>query len=74
MAAGDPVYRKGIDWLLKNQLADGSWFVPVRTAPIQPYFETGFPHSQHQFISDAASSWSAMALLLTLPDARQVSR
>lgn len=64
----DPTYQKGTQWLLKNQLADGSWFVPARTAPIQLYFETGFPHGPHQFASDAGSSWSAMALLFTLPD------
>jgi len=68
MPVTDPVYRKGIQWLLRNQLADGSWFVPTRTAPIQPYFETGFPHASHQFASDAGSSWSTMALLFTLPD------
>lgn len=68
MPVTDPVYKKGVDWLLRNQLPDGSWFVPTRTAPIQPFFETGFPHRQHQFASDAGSSWATMALLLTLPD------
>src|SRR4030095_7803722 len=29
----DPVYRKGVQWLLRNQLADGSWFVPTRAVP-----------------------------------------
>ena len=66
----DPVYEKGVQWLLRNQLSDGSWFVPARTIPIQPYFESGFPHGTHQWISDAASSWSSMALLFTLPDSR----
>ena len=23
--ANDPVYQKGVQWLLRNQLADGSW-------------------------------------------------
>ncbi len=64
----DPVYKKGVEWLLRNQLADGSWFVPARTIPIQPYFESGFPHGHDQWISDAGSSWAAMSLLFTLPD------
>jgi ankyrin repeat protein len=65
----DSVYQKGVQWLLRNQLADGSWFVPTRAVPVQPHtFESGFPHGWHQFASDGASSWAAMALLFTLPD------
>jgi ankyrin repeat protein len=69
VATQDPVYQEGVMWLLRNQLADGSWFVPTRAVPVQPHtFESGFPHGWHQFASDGASSWSAMALLFTLPD------
>jgi ankyrin repeat protein len=64
----DPVYQKGVQWLLRNQLADGSWFVPTRTTPGQPHFESGFPHGPSQFSSDGGSSWATMALLFTLPD------
>jgi len=65
----DPVYQKGIRWLLRNQLADGSWFMPARAVPVQPHtFESGFPHGWHQFASAGASSWATMALLFTLPD------
>jgi len=65
----DPVYRRGVQWLLRNQLTDGSWFVPTRAVPVQPHtFESGFPHGWNQFVSDGASSWAAMALLFTLPD------
>jgi ankyrin repeat protein len=66
----DPVYERGVQWLLHNQLADGSWFMATRAVPVQPHtFESGFPHGWHQFASDGASSWAAMALLFTLPDA-----
>jgi ankyrin repeat protein len=68
VAVNAPEYRKGIEWLLRNQLADGTWFVPTRATPLQPHFESGFPHGPSQFISDAASSWASMALLYTLPD------
>ena len=65
----DPVFVKGIEWLLRNQLSDGSWFMPTRAVPVQPHtFESGFPHGWHQFASDSASSWAAMALLFTLPE------
>ena len=65
----DPTYQKGVQWLLRNQLADGSWFMPTRAVPVQPHtFESGFPHGWHQFASTGASSWATMALLFTLPD------
>jgi len=64
----DPVYEKGIQWLLRNQLANGAWYVPARTVPVQPFFESGFPHGSNQWASDAGSSWASMALLFTLPD------
>jgi len=64
----DPVYQKGVEWLLRNQLADGSWFVPSRAVPIQPHTFESFPNGWHQFISEAGSSWATMALLFTLPD------
>ncbi|MBZ5635731.1 MAG: ankyrin repeat domain-containing protein [Acidobacteriia bacterium] len=65
----DAVYQRGVQWLLRNQLADGSWFMATRAVPVQPHtFESGFPHGWHQFASDGASSWAAMALLFTLPD------
>jgi len=67
----DPVYQKGVQWLLQNQLADGSWFVPTIAVPVQPHtFESGFPHGWNQFASEAGSSWATLALLFTLPDKR----
>src|SRR5436309_6434134 len=53
--ANDPVYQKGVQWLLRNQLADGSWFAPTRAVPVQPHTFESFPNGWHQFISDAAS-------------------
>ena len=59
----DSVHRKGIAYLLRTQLEDGTWFVRSRaTIPIQAYFESGFPHGTDQFISAAATSWAVMAL------------
>ena len=63
----DPVYQRGVEFLLKTQLPDGSWFVKSRSRPFQTYYESGFPHEKNQFISMAASGWAATALALTLP-------
>ncbi len=62
----DAARRRGTDFLLNTQLADGSWFVRTRALPIQPYFEADFPHGRNQFISAAATNWAARALLLDL--------
>jgi ankyrin repeat protein len=65
LAVDHEAYRRGVEFLLKTQLADGSWFVPTRSFPLQPHVETGFPHGRSQFISLAATNWATMALLLT---------
>ena len=62
-------YQRGLQFLLRSQQDDGSWHVVSRSKPFQTYFETGFPHGKDQFISTSATSWAAMALLLTLPQA-----
>ncbi len=66
MAPTATTYRRGADYLLRTQLEDGTWFVRTRAFPIQPYFETGFPHGRSQFISTAATGWAAIALAYTL--------
>jgi hypothetical protein len=65
LAVNQPAYRRGVEYLLKTQLADGSWFVQTRSFPLQPYVGTRFPHGRSQFISIAATSWATMALALT---------
>jgi squalene cyclase len=59
-------YQRGVNYLLANQAADGSWMVVTRTFPIQRYFESGFPYGHNQWISAAASSWATMALILAV--------
>jgi ankyrin repeat protein len=56
-------YRRGVDYLMRTQEADGSWHVHTRAFGFQPYFESGFPHGHDQWISMAATAWSAMALM-----------
>jgi hypothetical protein len=67
LATGDPVYQRGVGFLLKTQREDGSWLVRSRSRPFQAYYESGFPHGKDQFISIAASGWATTALALTQP-------
>ena len=60
----DPAYQRGVQFLLKNQLADGSWYVRTRAIPIQPLFNADFPHGKDAFVSAAATGWATMALSL----------
>lgn len=61
-------YRRGIAFLLKTQLEDGSWHVVSRSKPFQKHFESGFPHGKDQFISTPATCWAVMALSHALPE------
>jgi ankyrin repeat protein len=71
VSVADAACRRGRQFLLKTQLGDGSWFVQSRSLPVQPYFETGFPHGRSQFISCAATSWAAAALGLNAAPAKE---
>jgi ankyrin repeat protein len=66
-------WKRGIDYLLRTQQADGTWHVKSRSFPFQPYFESGFPHGHDQWISIAGSSWATMALTLAEAEAREVT-
>jgi hypothetical protein len=66
LATNDPAYQRGVNYLLKTQLGDGSWFVQTRAIGFQRYFESGFPHGKSQFISAAGTSWATLALTLSV--------
>lgn len=62
------VVHRGLQFLLKTQLADGSWKVDGRLhppAPVSPpYVSAEFPHGRtHQYSSITGTAWAAMALL-----------
>ncbi len=67
-SAGEP-FPRGVAYLLRTQMADGSWIVRTRSSPVQQLKESGFPHGRHQWISAAGTSWAAMALALSQPKA-----
>jgi hypothetical protein len=65
------VYTRGIDFLLKTQYSDGSWFVRSRAVPLQPHFDSGFPHGRDQFISAAATNWATQAMIASVRPPRK---
>jgi hypothetical protein len=67
VSTDDPDYRRGLDFLLRDQRTDGTWFIKSRSRPFQTYFESGFPHGPDQFISAAGSAWATAALVLACP-------
>ena len=73
MPTSNPVYQKGVKYLLRTQAADGSWHVASRSIWLQPYFESGFPYAHDQWISAAGTSWAVMALSLTAEPLRRTS-
>jgi hypothetical protein len=62
MPVRDPIYQRGIRYLLDHQMKDGSWWVKTRSIPTQVIFDSGFPHGVDQWISAAATNWSTIAL------------
>jgi hypothetical protein len=67
----DPVYRHGVEYLLKTQAKDGSWHVKTRlVAPVElspPPFDFKFPYDDDYVISVFGTEWATQALLLTQP-------
>jgi hypothetical protein len=61
--ASHPAYRRGVEFLLRTQRRDGSWYVTSRVHPVQPLIDGGHPYLNHQWISAAAGAWSTMAIL-----------
>ena len=73
MTTSDPVWKRGVAFLIRTQAADGTWHVPsrlhepARLSP--PYFESGYPYGHDQFISAHGTAWAVMALASALPPA-----
>jgi ankyrin repeat protein len=67
LAVSDAAYERGVQYLLKTQQEDGSWYVKTRALAFQPYFESGFPHGYDQWMSAAGTGWATMALSLASP-------
>jgi N-acyl-D-amino-acid deacylase len=68
MKTNDPVFRRGIAYLMETRQPDGSWKMETRSKPIQVYFDNGDPHGKHQFISTPATCWAITALAVALSE------
>jgi squalene cyclase len=64
MTVSDPICKRGVQFLMNTQFADGSWYVKSRAIRIQPFFESGFPFGRDQFVSAAGTNWATQALAL----------
>jgi hypothetical protein len=58
----DPVYQRGVRYLLDTQFPDGSWYVRSRAVKLQPYFQSAFPYDHDQWISNSATAYAVMVL------------
>lgn len=70
----DAAYRRGTEFLLRTEMADGSWHVVSRAPKFQPYFQSGFPHDHDQWISTAGTGWATLGLAYAVPEAGEVAR
>lgn len=72
--ATDAARQKGLQFLVSTQARDGSWHVRTRMlSPAEispPYFETGFPYEEDEFLSFTGSCWAVMGLLASIPETR----
>jgi ankyrin repeat protein len=66
VSASHPAIRRGLEFLIHTQLADGTWYVQTRAHPFQPPMDSGFPHGRDGWISAAATGWGVMALAISL--------
>ena len=74
-SSGDEAaFNRGVDFLMRTQDEDGSWYVNKRTMPANTYFDAGFPHGESQYISFGATCWATMALTLNSKHTKSVSR
>jgi len=63
LPTADAIYRRGVDFLLRTQDADGAWYVSKRAMPANNYFDTGFPYGQSQYSSHLGACWATVALI-----------
>src|SRR5580698_3966263 len=62
MKSSNPVYRRGVDFILRTQQEDGTWHVVSRSFGFQPYFQSGFPYEHDQWISQAGTAMAVIGL------------
>jgi ankyrin repeat protein len=74
MSIDDPASKRGINFLLSTQFADGSWYVRSRAVKFQPYFQSGSPFDHDQWISATATAWAVRAMAPAIPNEKPTPR
>jgi hypothetical protein len=74
MPAADPVYQRGLKFLLSTQAPDGTWHVKSRSLAFQPYFESGYPYARDQWISAAGAAYATLAIAAAVDPQQNASR
>ncbi len=67
LALTDPAFLAGVDYLLRTQLADGSWHVKSRSKPFQTYSKATFLMARTNSFPSPRTCWATLALLQLLP-------
>jgi ankyrin repeat protein len=65
-AVRERAYRRAIDFLLRTQEENGAWHVRSRAVKVMPYFDSGFPFGDDQWISAAGTALADAALAAVL--------
>lgn len=70
----DARMQRALRFLVDAQMPDGSWRVHTRRTRGEglPYFESGYPHGEDQFISYSGAAWATMALTLATREGTSV--
>jgi len=63
MSVRAPFYQTGVQFLLRTQDEDGTWYLNKRCNPANTYFDAGFPNGVSQYASFAATCWATLALM-----------
>ncbi len=62
LKSSDPVYRKGLGFLIATQKPDGSWHTRSSARPRHPGLDSGFPYNRDAVASLMTSCWALSVL------------
>jgi squalene cyclase len=62
MSPRDPVYQRGVAFLLETQKPNGTWQARKWAHAYNRYFDAGFPYGKSQYISIVSTCYAMMAL------------
>lgn len=66
LSSNAPEYQRGLQFLLRTQDSDGTWYVNKGCMPNNNYLDGGFAHGESQHASFNGSCWATLALLQAL--------